>query len=888
MRVRVPGAALLCLLLLVSMVAEVAAARVAPPGTAGRTLSAGASMDSLRSSDRTVLAGLPSTTTIGIHARTGRVRFLGGTPARPLMGAATLRRVARSTGLASSSERVLTPSTAARTFLSRTATLFGVSDPARDLTIERTEGRGALGSVVRFAQTRDGIPVLGGELLVRIDRRGAVIAATGEALPAADKVATSARIRVGVARRTAASWLARDAGIRISSVTTSSEGLTILDERILGGPSLPAPRLAWSIDARSPVAPDGLPAHAQVLVDARTGAVLDTIARVAEGLDRRICDFKSRRAADFRCRAPYTRVEGQVATGSGQVDDAYRLMGVVDAFYRDRFGRDGLDGQGERMLATVRYCSLIQCPLPNSFWEWGPQQVAFGNGWASADDMVGHEFTHGVLDHEARLFYSYQSGALNEGFADIFGEFIDLTYPGGRDTPGTRWLIGEDLPGGALRDLQTPGRVGLPDRIRSPRYSVGSYDLGGVHINSAVAGKAAALMTDGGSFNGYSVLGLGLPKVALIEYEAMTSLLTSAADYNDLFNALQQACVDLVGTRGIGYPDCHSVQRAVQATEMDRQPVSGGPRVASTCPSGTYARTTFLDDFEDATKSAATWHSHVLRGSRDAWYYPQNPNDDPTWDGTWASSGSRNLFGDDPPVVTDSAMAMTTGVRLPVGARLRFEHGYQFDADSKHRYDGGVVEISVDGGTWRDAGRYIVQAGYTGTITKSTGNPLRRREAFTGRSRGWGATRLDLSSLAGRSVRIRFRVGTDRSTGSFGWYIDDVRIYRCLSDTTRPTVAITLDDGAATTADGVVDISVDAQDPGSGVSRLRLSNSSTTSGGVLRTGLDMPFEKTVTGWSLTSTAWGGSGATGRRHVYAQVRDRAGNWSRVTSATITFG
>ena len=871
MSIRVPGAALLCLCLLLSMAASVLAAPI----------------DALGRSDRRILAELPATTLVGIHARTGRVRFLGGTPAAPLMRAAAVRRLARSSGLARSSVRALSPATAARAFLSRTATLFGVGDPGRDLTIERTERRGTHGSVVRFAQTRGGVPVLGGELLVRLDRRGAVLAATGEALPATDGVDVRGRVRVSAARHTAAAWLARDAGVRVASVTTASEGLTILDERILGGAGLTGPRLAWSIDARSPIADDGLPAHQQVLVDARTGVVLDTIERVAEGLDRRICDFASHRTADFRCRAPFTRVEGQAATGVSQVDDAYRLMGVVDAFYRDRFGRDGLDGQGERMVATVRYCSLIQCPLHNAFWEWGPQQVAFGNGWASADDLVGHEFTHGVLDHEARLFYSYQSGALNEGFADIFGEFIDLTYPGGRDTPGSRWLIGEDLPGGAIRDLRTPGRFGYPDRIRSPRYATGSADLGGVHINSAVAGKAAVLMTDGGSFNGYVVQGLGLPKVALIEYEAMTSLLTSAADYNDLFDALQQACIDLVGGNGISYPDCHSVRQAVKATEMDRQPVRGGPRLASTCPSGSYPRTTFLDDFEDVAASSAMWHSQVLHGSRDAWYYPQNPNNDPTWDGTWASSGVRNLFGDDPPVVSDSAMAMTKGVKLPTGARLRFEHGFQFDADTKRRYDGGVVEISVDGGSWRDARPYFRQGGYNGTISRHSSDPLKGRRAFTRRSGGWGSSRLDLSSLAGRTVRIRFRVGSDRSNGNFGWYIDDVRIYRCLPDTQRPTVAVTLDDGAASTTDGLVDISLDARGTGSGVSRLRISNSSSVLNGVLKTALDLPFRTLIKDWSLASRAWGGSGAPGTRHVYVQVRDRAGNWSAVTKATITF-
>ena len=40
-----------------------------------------------------------------------------------------------------SSETALSPATAARAFLSRTATLFGVSDPVRDLTIERKPDR---------------------------------------------------------------------------------------------------------------------------------------------------------------------------------------------------------------------------------------------------------------------------------------------------------------------------------------------------------------------------------------------------------------------------------------------------------------------------------------------------------------------------------------------------------------------------------------------------------------------------------------------------------------------------------------------------------------------------------------------------------------------------
>ena len=58
-------------------------------------------------------------------------------------------------------------------------------------------------------------------------------------------------------------------------------------------------------------------------------------------------------------------------------------------------------------------------------------------------------------------------------------------------------------------------------------------------------------MVDGGTFNGQTVSALGVPKVAKIYYEVQTHLLTSAADYADLYDALYQACHNLVGTAGL-------------------------------------------------------------------------------------------------------------------------------------------------------------------------------------------------------------------------------------------------------------------------------------------------------------------------------------------------
>ena len=51
--------------------------------------------------------------------------------------------------------------------------------------------------------------------------------------------------------------------------------------------------------------------------------------------------------------------------------------------------------------------------------------MVFGEGFAAADDVVGHELTHGVTESESALFYYMQSGAINESFSDVWGEFID-------------------------------------------------------------------------------------------------------------------------------------------------------------------------------------------------------------------------------------------------------------------------------------------------------------------------------------------------------------------------------------------------------------------------------------------------------------------------------
>ena len=272
------------------------------------------------------------------------------------------------------------------------------------------------------------------------------------------------------------------------------------------------------------------------------------------------------------------RSEGGPLTGLADADRSYEYAGYVYEFFSSIHGRDSVDNAGLALKQTVRYCEPgSACPYGNAFWNGA--QMVYGQGYASADDVVAHELTHGVTQYESNLFYYMQSGAINEAFSDIWGEIIDLSYAGtgGNDTPGVRWQIGEDLPIGAIRSMSNPGLFGDPDRMGSPSYRCVSdysnpHDRGGVHHNSGVANKAAALMADGGVFNGFDVSGIGLVKTARIFYLAQIGMLGTASDYQDLYYSLAYSCSSQVGQNGITAADCLQVNKAIAAVQMNQQP----------------------------------------------------------------------------------------------------------------------------------------------------------------------------------------------------------------------------------------------------------------------------------------------------------------------------
>jgi len=154
--------------------------------------------------------------------------------------------------------------------------------------------------------------------------------------------------------------------------------------------------------------------------------------------------------------------------------------------------------------------------------------------------------------------------------------------------------------------------------------------------------------------------------------------------------------------------------------------------------------------------------------------FPIPPADSPptaAWVNDPAMISDKHL--DSPPVAIDSL----------TNAILTFRNNYAL----QNAFDGGVLEISIDGGAFQDilsAGGSFLQGGYNGTISTCCGNPLASRQAWTGSSGGFITTAVGIPS--GHTSVLRWRMGSDSSTSDQGWRIDTVQMI-CERPTPTPT-----------------------------------------------------------------------------------------------------
>ena len=460
------------------------------------------------------------------------------------------------------------------------------------------------------------------------------------------------------------------------------------------------------------------------------------------------------------------------AMGNFRASAAHEAAIGTYNLYAQKFQRNSLDNNGMNIVSTVDYRRDLNYSYENAFWNG--TQVIFGDdpdSFLMADDVAAHELTHGVTQYESNLFYYYQSGAINESISDIWGEYYDQTNVLGNDMASVKWLLGEDVQLYTLeplRSMSDPTAYGDPDKISSPYYFEQEDDNGGVHINSGVNNKAAYLLVEGGTFNGKTVTALGWDKTLALYYEVNTNLLLSGSDYSDLYYALQQACTNLIGQKGITAGDCTEVRDAVDAVEMNWQPAPNFNTDAPVCAGGSVPVISFADDLETGT---ANWVFNNGAYRRWQWDSPY---------ASYASSGRHTLYADDfPPAITD-ARATLRSVVIPTNAYLYFAHAYEFEHYSIDYFDGGIVEYSVNGGaTWQDAMNLFEFNGYDGLIYQFWNNPLKGHPAFGGSSHGYISSRLNLASLAGKSVMFRWRMVLDDSGYSLGWWVDNVKIYTC-------------------------------------------------------------------------------------------------------------
>ena len=224
----------------------------------------------------------------------------------------------------------------------------------------------------------------------------------------------------------------------------------------------------------------------------------------------------------------------------GAAVDAHAHVAAAWDYFANQHGRPGFAGDGQGVRVTVHYGDHF----PGAFFDG--QQLVFGDGDeritapAAALDVVGHEFTHGVIASSAGLLPIGESGAIGEGLADAFGCLIGWT-----SGEGSRWQMGETVfhPEGTprpLRDLADPHATGQPATLSE----LADFDTeaDGIHTNASIAAHLAYILVEGKIG---LVPSLGADRAGQILYRALTIYLFPRSGFADLADAVVSAARDL-------------------------------------------------------------------------------------------------------------------------------------------------------------------------------------------------------------------------------------------------------------------------------------------------------------------------------------------------------
>lgn len=370
-----------------------------------------------------------------------------------------------------------------------------------------------------------------------------------------------------------------------------SAKLVVFDPDLVGATTGDgAARLAWMVEI----------GNTRVIIDAANGDTLFLYRDKPSLLSQRLFDF-----ADT-ITLPATPVLDDSAGGTpgtlqAEVEKIREHTRATYDFFATTFGRDGFDdNDGPGPAGSSPFISYARrAQLANAMWcprrdQACPQAKAmvYGTGYGAALDIVGHEISHGIIQHEADLVYAGEAGALNEGLADVFGALVEQAQG------SANWVIGEDWPNHSLasplRDMRDPTSLGFdptkaygPDNRGQPDHydDLVRYDIlqlagdpicgttddalnGCVHFNSGIVAKAATLLALGGIHRGTSVETISSGKLARIAYRVLTVELVPTSTLPDFATAAVKACDDLAALGDTTAADCASVGVAFQAVGL--------------------------------------------------------------------------------------------------------------------------------------------------------------------------------------------------------------------------------------------------------------------------------------------------------------------------------
>jgi len=240
---------------------------------------------------------------------------------------------------------------------------------------------------------------------------------------------------------------------------------------------------------------------------------------------------------------------------------AHYALGSTLDYYALRHGRESYDNEGSPVSAYINYGDQSS----SAFWSQGNVLLGGGDGVhyddMAAVDIVGHEFTHGVIQHTADLRYAGESGALNESFADIFGEMSEFFSRGKCD-----WRAGQQVGLSSrvrFRSFRDPHSVNHPDTYQGQGWinaecgtPVGFNDFCGVHTNSSVQNKWFYILANGETGvndNGdhYQVVGITPNAAAAIAYKNLTEYLWPTSTFEDARQGAILAAKEIYGEGSI-------------------------------------------------------------------------------------------------------------------------------------------------------------------------------------------------------------------------------------------------------------------------------------------------------------------------------------------------